>query len=144
MPRKSLAAIGTLPPLNVSRLRLTPPSWLSPAAANVFRTLVDAVDPAHFKRSDVPLLVAYCEATIGHDQAVQEIAAGGAVINGRPSPWTAVQERHVKALVALSRSLRLSPQSRMNSRQAERHHTAGIATELDWSAVHGGEDDEAK
>lgn len=121
MPRKSLAALSTPLAVNVTKIRLTPPAWLSPATAACFRAVVASVDPAHFRKSDLPLLVAFCEAAVGHDRAVKEIEAGGAVVDGRPSPWSAVQERQVKALVALARSLRLSPQARMNSTQAERN-----------------------
>jgi chaperonin subunit len=38
----------------------------------------------------------------------------GAVIDGKPSPWITVQEKAVRAMVALSMRLRLSPQSRID------------------------------
>ena len=40
----------------------------------------------------------------------------GAVINGKPSPWITVQEKAVRAMVALSMRLRLSPQSRIDAK----------------------------
>lgn len=122
MPRKSLAALSTPLAVNVSRIRLTPPAWLSPAAANVFRTLVAAVDPQHFRRSDLPLLCAYSAAVVAHDRAVQALEAEGAVTaEGKVSPWITIREKEVRALVPLARSLRLSPQARMNSTQASRN-----------------------
>lgn len=125
MPRRSAASLGIQTPVNVARLRLVPPDWLSPPAKNVFQTLVDSVGPGHFRKSDLPLLGAYCQHVVAHDRAAQELEAGGAVVDGKPSAWSVIVERHVKALVQLSRALRLSPASRMNSRQASRHAAAG-------------------
>jgi hypothetical protein len=42
------------------------------------------------------------------------IEAIGAVINGKASPWITIQEKAVRAMVALTMRLRLSPQSRID------------------------------
>jgi hypothetical protein len=72
---------------------------------------VAGCDRDHFRPSDLPLLVRYVEAAALGDQAAEQLRLG-AVINGKPSPWITVQEKAVRAMVALSMRLRLSPQSR--------------------------------
>ncbi len=77
-----------------------------------FIEIVNSCDPKHFVRSDLPLLCRYAEASVLAEQAAHELRQGGAVIGIRPSPWIAVQEKAVRAMVALSMRLRLSPQAR--------------------------------
>ena len=77
----------------------------------VFVDLVAGIDRKHFRPSDTLLLCRYCEACVLAEQAARELRAG-AVINGRPSPWLVVQEKAVRAVIALAMRLRLSPQSR--------------------------------
>src|SRR5215475_8318871 len=47
------------------------------------------------------------------DRAALELRKG-AVVKGRVSPWLAIQREAIKAMVALSIRLRLSPQSRID------------------------------
>ncbi len=49
-----------------------------------------------------------------NEQAARELQRGGAVVDGKPSPWIVVQEKCIRALVSLSMRLRLSPQSRLD------------------------------
>jgi phage terminase small subunit len=93
------------------------PSGLSEAERAVFLRLVNACDREHFTASDLPLLVAYCQAVSQHDRAAQAIRREGDVVNGRPSPWIVVQEKAVRAMTALSMRLRLSPQARREKAQ---------------------------
>jgi hypothetical protein len=44
-------------------MRLRPPATLSPAARVVFLSIVAAEVADHFRVSDLPLLVSYCEAS---------------------------------------------------------------------------------
>jgi hypothetical protein len=71
------------------------PSGLSEAERAVFLRLVNACDREHFTASDLPLLVAYCQAVTQHDRAAQAIRREGDVVNGRLSPWIVVQEKAV-------------------------------------------------
>lgn len=97
-----------------SEPRLDPPASLPEAERIIFIGLVDACEPKHFRPSDVPLLCRYCEATVLAEQAARELRQAGAVVDGKTSPWITVQEKAVRAMVALSMRLRLSPQSRID------------------------------
>jgi len=112
MPRKSTEAL--LVPVDGTRTRLEPPKALGEGAARVFRSLVASVDSGHFTRADLPLLVEYSRAVVQADHAQREIDAEGAVVDGKASPWIVVQEKSIRAMVALSMRLRLSPQSRLD------------------------------
>ena len=116
--RKSAAELATIgvdgkPP------RLLPPASLSEAERNIFIDLVTSCDANHFRPSDLPLLVRYAEACAVGDQAAHELRRG-AVVDGKPSPWIVIQEKAVRAMVALSMRLRLSPQSRLDSKTIAR------------------------
>src|SRR5262245_26011450 len=101
MPRQPAAAFGFrsvtgLPP------RLSPPPDLGAEEREVFRDLVAASKPDAFRPSDLPLLSAYARAVVLERHSA---VAGDDKAMAR---W----ERAVKAMVALSMRLRLSPQSR--------------------------------
>jgi hypothetical protein len=76
-------------------------------------------DSNHFRQTDVPLLARYCEAAVLAEKAALELRSG-AVADGKPSPWIVVQEKSVRAMVALSMRLRLSPQSRTDPKTLAR------------------------
>jgi hypothetical protein len=112
--RKSGASLGILE-VDGKPNRLNPPPSLSAAERAIFLDVVAACDRDHFRPSDLPLLVRYVEAAALSDQAAEQLHLG-AVINGKPSPWITVQEKSVRAMVALSMRLRLSPQSRIDAK----------------------------
>ncbi|MGA7005031.1 MAG: P27 family phage terminase small subunit [Pseudolabrys sp.] len=112
--RKSGANMGILQ-VDGKPNRLNPPTSLSAAERAIFFDVVAACDRDHFRPSDLPLLVRYVEAAALGDQAAEQLRLG-AVINGKPSPWITVQEKAVRAMVALSMRLRLSPQSRIDAK----------------------------
>ncbi len=120
MPRKSLAALSAMavdgcPP------RLDPPSSLPKPERRIFETVVNACDSRHFRASDLPLLVRYVEACALGDEAAQHLRIEGAVVNGKASPWIIVQEKAVRAMVALALRLRLAPQSRVDPKTLARN-----------------------
>jgi phage terminase small subunit len=80
---------------------------------------VTGCDADHFRQTDLPLLSRYCEAAILAEQAALELR-NGAVVDGKPSPWIVIQEKSVRAMVALSMRLRLSPQSRLDPKTVAR------------------------
>jgi len=101
--------------------RLTPPDSLGKDEARVFRELVAACDARHFDRSDLPLLCRYVEAAVLAERAAKEMRENGPVLKGgRASPWLTIQEKSVRALVALSLRLRIAPQSRLDPKTAGR------------------------
>jgi hypothetical protein len=116
--RKSAEALA-VPSVNGKGPRLEPPASLSESERSVFVGLVTACDPDHFRASDLPLLVRYTESIVLADQAALELRKG-AVVKGKSSPWLAVQREAIKAMVALSMRLRLSPQSRIDPKTLAR------------------------
>src|SRR5262245_59623711 len=120
MPRTSAAARSTVPVDDRPTTRLNPPATLSNSEQSVFKDIVSACDPKHFRISDLPLLSRYCESVVLADEAARELRNGGAVIDGKPSPWLVVQEKSIRAIVALSMRLRLSPQARLDQKTAAR------------------------
>jgi hypothetical protein len=110
--KKSRAGLAIVN-VNGKPARLEPPSSLPEAERAVFVDLVAASDPEHFRSSDLPLLVRYVESIVLADRAASELRKG-AVVKGKTSPWLAIQREAIKAMVALSIRLRLSPQSRID------------------------------
>jgi phage terminase small subunit len=110
--------LGAHPPKRpIPAMPAAPPAGLSAEEERIFQQLLAAVDPGHFAPSDLPLLVAYCQAVVQHDHAVQMMRQQGAVVDGKVSPWIVVQEKAQRAMVALSMRLRLSPQARREKAQ---------------------------
>jgi phage terminase small subunit len=112
--------MATAPVIDVRQERLGPPDHLSPDARRRFIELVGACDPGHFRRADLPLLVRYVEADAMAERAERELATSGGVANGKPDPWLYVYEKAVRAMVALSMRLRISPQSRTDPKTVGR------------------------
>jgi phage terminase small subunit len=119
MPRRSAASLSVVS-LDRRASRLRPPAHLSEAERSAFVDLVSACKPGHFQASDLPLLCRYVEASVLAEQAATELRREGPVIAGRVSPWVTVQEKAVRALVALSMRLRLSPQARAPNNPSRR------------------------
>jgi len=130
--RKSADALAVVNVI-AKRPRLQPPPSLPEAERSIFKDLVAACDPEHFRASDLPLLVRYTESIVLADQAALELRKG-AVLEGRSSPWLAVQREAIKAMVALSMRLRLSPQSRIDAKTLARQvpQRIGPAPWEDW------------
>ena len=110
---------------------LQPPDYLGPNDRQRFCEIIAACDTRHFRPSDLPLLVRYVEAIALGDQAAEQLRLG-AVIDGRASPWITVQEKAVRAMVALSMRLRLSPQSRMDAKAVERQQQRNFPAPWEW------------
>jgi phage terminase small subunit len=117
MPRQSSAALAVNVDGKPSRLK--PPAHLGAAERKAFVELVASCDARHFKPSDMPLLCRYVEADVLAEMAAKELRRG-TVVGGKVNPWLVVQEKCVRALVALSMRLRLSPQSRLDPKTIAR------------------------
>jgi phage terminase small subunit len=99
---------------------------LSDAERQVFVDVV-ATNPAkHFQLSDLPLLAAFCQATVMTEQAAREIRQNGSVIAGRISPYVAVFEKATKTMSMLALRLRLSPQARAPNVKTQRAETTSF------------------
>ena len=121
--RKSAAALSVIA-VDGEPNRLLPPASLGDVERTVFVDLVTACDPKHFRPSDLPLLCRYCETAVLAEQAALELRRG-AVVAGKPSPSITIQEKAVRAMVALSMRLRLSPQSRIDPKTLGRQQHQG-------------------
>jgi hypothetical protein len=79
------------------------------------------------------LLSRFVEADLLAEKAAKELRKNP-VIDGKPSPWLAVQEKNVRALVSLSMRLRLSPQSRIDPQALGRRQPARPSAYdvMDW------------
>jgi len=106
MPRKSAAELA-MTPVAILPSRLKPPVTLSPSAHKEFMRIVTSEPAAHFKESDLSLLVQYCEAVALAERAVKELQRDDA-----PACWLTRWEKATRAMTALLLRLRLSPQSR--------------------------------
>jgi hypothetical protein len=112
--RRSAGSYG-VPVIDVDRIPVQPPEHLGAIERQRFADLVASCDPAHFVDSDVPLLCRYVEADVLAERAAKELREHGAVLpSGRPNGWLIVQEKCVRAQVALAVRLRLSPSARID------------------------------
>ena len=114
MPRKSSEAL-LFPPVDGSPARLEPPVSLSETERNIFASLVATVDKKHFRPSDLPLVCSYARAIDLEGRAAKALAD-----DPLDKGWLAVWEKASRVMVALSLRLKLSPQSRLSNRAAER------------------------
>jgi phage terminase small subunit len=111
VPRRSASALTTLTSLPPTP-RLVPPEGMAEDARQVFLDIVLANDPTHFKPSDMPLLLRYCEAHAMAARAAAALSAGPMVDGDGASPWVSVYVAMTKTANALAMRLRLSPQAR--------------------------------
>jgi hypothetical protein len=115
MPRKSAVAIATIEPRG---RRLEPPPGLSDAERAAFVATVKSVKPGHFADEDVPLLTAYCAATVQERAIAQELDAvgGGEDAEKAKDRLRTAHGRVAGSLTRLARALRLGAMARAPSR----------------------------
>jgi hypothetical protein len=119
MPRKSAEALAAID-VQGKPMRLDPPETLTADERTLFLDIVNSCDPRHFRPADEPLLNRYVESVLLAEQAAYELRLQGAVVGGKVNAWVVVQEKAIRAMVSLAARLRLAPQSRLDSRTAER------------------------
>jgi hypothetical protein len=94
MPRKSSAAISTLPAINVRSIRLEPRPDAPLPIKDLFRETTMALRPEHFRPCDQNLLELFCQAVLLSREAYRELELADAVSpDGRMSAWTTVLEK---------------------------------------------------
>jgi hypothetical protein len=120
MPRKSAAALAVFPSVDGRPSRLLPRPDAPPHIRQIFRDLVAAVPPEHFRPGDADLIEQHAQAIALARQAYGEIEQHGPVVDGRASPWCTVLEKAHRSCVALSGRLRLSPQGRLDPKTVGR------------------------
>jgi P27 family predicted phage terminase small subunit len=104
--------------IDITQNRLKAPDSLSDRAKQIFERLTASVNPDQFRPSDMPLIEQYANAICMAETAQNELDTNGAVVDGKTSPYIAIQEKAIRSMVALSMRLRLSPQSRFDSKTA--------------------------
>jgi len=106
--RKSAATLTALS-LSGRPTQLTPPQTLTDPEQELFGELVGACAPEHFRKSDLPLLISYVQATLTAQAAAND------------PDKAAVWERSVRMQAMLATRLRLSPQSRCEPKAIARY-----------------------
>ena len=111
MPRQS--AIAAAFSISPSADRLRPPDDLAGPERALFLDLVLACEPGHFRESDLPVLTAFCRASIMEKVAAGELAGCGYVgDDGKVSPWASLLKDSQRAVANFSRLLKLNPIAR--------------------------------
>src|SRR6266511_1354982 len=100
--RKSMAGL-VAPNVSGEAPRLTPPPSLNDGERTLFNELVGACDSAHFRKSDLPLLTSFIQATLIAEAAARD-----------PNRDISLWEKAVKVQATLATRLRLAPQSRID------------------------------
>jgi hypothetical protein len=111
--RRSAEALA----INVSRApsRLTAPSSLNAKERAQFEALIDASDPKHFRKSDIPLLVSLAQAALLSHKL------------GRDPDRIGEWEKVTRVQAMLATKLRLTPQSRTDPKTVARMQQNGTA-----------------
>jgi hypothetical protein len=107
MPGKSVASLSVVP-IDGSRFRLRPPKSLTKAEQETFIEL--AAHASHLRASDTALLAALSQAIL--------LARRLARDPSKAKEW----DRTARTQMALTRALRMTPQSRIDQRAAGRQH----------------------
>jgi phage terminase small subunit len=123
MPRRSNAAASTpLPVIDAGSSRLAPPRNLNRDEQQIFRSVVASMPPSHFLRSDIVLLIRYCQDIALASITAEHLKKEGCVDkNGRLSPHLRALEKLDRSIIALSGKLRLAPSARYDARAADRN-----------------------
>jgi hypothetical protein len=128
MPRKSAAALNVIRPPTFTPPP-KPPVELTPEQAEVWRTITESLPHDWFPVCARPLLIELCRHIVEARFIAKQIEKFG-----RPKKllaeydrWLAIANRESKIIIALSRSLRLTNQSRYAPHTAESKRKAEAA-----------------
>jgi len=103
--------------------RLEAPNWLSEGAKGEWARVCDVLAEMEaggqrlLTKLDLAVLTAYCVACADLQDAVEHLEATGAIITtGKgyqmPSPWVAIKNRSISAIIKLAAEFGFSPSSR--------------------------------
>jgi hypothetical protein len=115
MPRKSRAAIEIenmyLPQrAEQSSAPPAPPDGTPEVLRKIIDGLIASKPAGFFDDDSMPLLTMYAQAIVASDEAFRHLQAEGRVVDGKLSPWVAVEEKAHRSAVAMAQKLRLAPQ----------------------------------
>jgi phage terminase small subunit len=101
--RASAAQLSVVP-IAAGRKPISPPDDLDASTRKLFVELVSSLPHDHFHKSDIPLLVTYCNATVISQKCYKGLLKDRQFFN----EW----ERACRTQATLATRLRLAPQSR--------------------------------
>ena len=104
--RKSAANLAALG-LNGSPPRLTAPAGLLSEECALFDSVTSSLDPKHLRESDLPMLVAYVQASLLSRRLAR---------TDKVAEW----EKATRLMATLATKLRLTPQSRVDPKALAR------------------------
>lgn len=127
--RKSAAEIATISALVApgTRLPSPPPAELSDAQSSVWRDLIAALPDGWLERGSFPVMIELCRRVCRArllEQRVRKFELEWVKVEGglqRLDKLLAMADRETRAVIALSRALRLTPHAIMHPRTAGRH-----------------------
>jgi hypothetical protein len=103
-------AVSLAFPIDASRFRLRPPKSLTKAEQEVFAEL--AAQASHLRPADAPLLASLAQAILLSRKLARDPS--------KAKEW----DRTARTQMALTRALRMTPQSRIDARAAGRQHSS--------------------
>ncbi len=106
--RKSASALAAQPNVTGKQSRLTAPASLTTAERAMFAEMTASCSAEHFRRSDIPLMISYIEATL-----LARYAA-------RDPERIAIWEKAIKLQCSLATRLRLTPSARSDPKTVAR------------------------
>lgn len=115
--RKSAAALQSIA-LATLRKPPSPPSGLSPAAAELWQSITNSLPASFFQPGDLPLLQAYCTAADRKNQIDAAVLREGIVLEGEAHPGLRVSRDEASLMASLAVKLRLCQSSRTRPESA--------------------------
>jgi len=119
--RKSVADLNVV---RVADDRIQPPAHLTAEQVGEWTAIVDSLPSDYFRPGDVPLLAAYCTASVFYKRAAADMEARGLVLTddrGREyvNPSHQVLTSQASAMAQMAVKLRLCPSARYSEKSAE-------------------------
>ena len=118
-PSADVVALNLIAPAS----SLAAPAGLNAKERAIFNAIVAAVDPSHFRKSDVPLLHSYVQAVA----MVRRLARDG----NRIADW----EKAARVQAMLATKLRLTPQTRLDAKTVARQQIVSHDDPPPWARV---------
>jgi P27 family predicted phage terminase small subunit len=126
----------------ISDDRIAPPAHLTKAQADEWRSIVDSLPADYFRPGDVPLLGAYCTASVFYKRAAADLEVRGLYLSddkGREfvNPAHQVLTSQASAMAQMAVKLRLCPSARYTEKSAQTKTTRAGAKRPWESAAQG-------
>jgi P27 family predicted phage terminase small subunit len=135
--RKTLADLSVV---RVSDERVVAPETLSEEQRGEWDAIVNSLPANYFRPGDVPLLAAFCVASVFHQRAAKDIETRGMTIiddRGREfiNPSHQMLTSQASAMAQLAVKLRLCPSARMTGKASQAKTGEAAKTNRPWEAA---------